>query len=130
MSEAILFQGLTQDITAQQAHTLYSGDWSVATYQDGAELPICVRKSLLEKLFPLLPVSPFLNFDSSSVLPQFQAKIETAVAESKVLHRIKLFDTLQNEVIFRMPPVSKVAIVVRIRKIEKAEPHILKPEEV
>lgn len=130
MIEGILVYDTTQNNTIQQENSVETGDWSVTTYQESLKRRFCMKNEKMKTLFPLLPISPFLGFDSSSVMPHFHPKIETSILENKLSEKSKVINIPQNDVIFKMPPVSRLAVTVKIRSVKEAEPHILKPEEV
>ena len=119
-----------QNHTIKQEYSVETGDWSVTTYQESLRRTFCMKNEPLKTLLPLFPVSPFLGFDSSSVMPHFHPRIETSILENKLSEKSKVINIPQNDVIFKMPPVSRIAIKVKIRNVKTAEPHILKPEEV
>jgi len=131
MSHSIPFQDITwQDYPVQPIRGGGSGDWTETTYElDTISLAWIGQKSM-RRLFPYRTISPFLDFDSSSVLPRFETKGETSSVETKMSDETIVLEMMLNEVIFHMPPVSRSSVLVRVRKVEKAEPHIFKPEEV
>lgn len=130
MSEVSLIHDFIPKSIIQQENSIESGDWSATAYQGSPKLPIRRKKDQLKTLIPFSSVSPFLHFDSSSVLPHFHSRIETSFLENRLPKEIKAVDILQSEIIFRMPPISKSEITVRIRKVQKAEIRVFKPEEV
>lgn len=131
MSSAITFQDVTwQDYPVHHMHARDSGDWTETTYELDTISSAWIGQKRLKRLFPYRTLSPFLDLDSSSVLPHFDVKRETSFIESKASDETILLEMMQNEIIFRMPPVSTFAVRVKVGKVGKAEPHVLKPEEV
>ena len=74
MIEGILVYDTTQNNTIQQENSVETGDWLVTTYQESLKRRFCMKNEKMKTLFPLLPISPFLGFKSSSVMPHFSPK--------------------------------------------------------
>ena len=129
MSEISLSYDSVQNVILQQDNLNESGDWSEATYQEDSKYHFSIKKDQLKLLVPLSSVLPFLHFDSSTILPLFHSRIATSLLET-MPEKVKTLDVFENDIVFRMPPISKVTVKVRINKVQKAIPHIFKPEEV
>lgn len=68
-----------------------------------------------------------LETDFSSILPHFEIKNETLMFE-EILEKEIPEDTLEFDIVVRMPPKEEWSARVRVKSVEKATPCIVEPE--
>lgn len=91
---------------------------------------ILTREKVLWQFF-YQTLMPLLETDFSTVRPSFEMKSETSLMEiEKVSEHIILTGMIKRDFITKMPPTSLQTVRVRVKKIEKATPHIVEPEGV
>ncbi|MCD6231266.1 hypothetical protein J7K28_01375 [Candidatus Aerophobetes bacterium] len=85
-----------------------------------------IKQKLLTKLFYQSLLASF-EIDLSSVYPRFEPVTITSSVE-EFYEEILPEETLEHDIIVRMPPVKQYIIEVKIKSVEKAIPRIVEPE--
>jgi hypothetical protein len=92
-------------------------------------LPTLLKEGRLKSQFLYQSLLSLFEIDSSSVQPQLiKIKNETFLVEETFEKAIPE-EMLEYDIAVRIPPVKQWTVNVRIKSIEKATPHIWKPEE-
>ena len=86
------------------------------------------KKRQLGKLLTHKTLSSPLEIDSSSVWPLFEMKSETSLI--KEIAEEPTPEDMEFDIVVRMPPVKEQTVLVRVKSIERATPHVVEPEGV
>lgn len=90
-------------------------------------LSIMLKKRQLEKTLFYRTLSSLFETDSSSIRPRFEMKSETSLIKEIAE---EVIEDIEYDVVVRMPPVKEQTVLVRVKGIEKATPHVVEPEGV
>ncbi len=86
-----------------------------------------IRQELFRQPFFYRSLLPSFEIDLSSVHPHFEPITGTSLIE-EFYEEILPEETLEYDIIVRMPPRKRYTIELEVKNIKKAEPRIVEPE--
>jgi hypothetical protein len=92
-----------------------------------SEIAILFFAAMLHDLGFYRSLFPSFEIDLSSVHPRFVPMTSTSLIK-EYYEEILSEETLEYDIIVRMPPRKRYAIGIEVKSIKKAEPRIVEPE--
>lgn len=120
----MLYEIISRDVTTKDYPISYAFTGSSRI----EEKFVLMKQELPENPFFYRSLLPSFEIDLSSVLrPQFEPMNKTSLIE-KFYEEILPEETIEYDIIVRMPPRKKYTIEIEVKSIKKAKPRIVEPE--